>query len=238
MHVFIIPGLLLAFVGLHLWMVLKLGINEWPMPGRIVRRDSYVKEYNELAHKDGIPFVPGAVWRDLVFSAAILCAVALCAMYFGPFGPNGVPNPTLIDTVPKPDFFFLWLYALLSLLPPDWETPFLLIAPPIAILLLLILPLVAGTGEKSWHRRPVAVLTLLLLAVGWASLTQLATYAPWSPEMSAWSGAPVPVHFIRGTTPLIRQGANVFQYKQCRNCQRSAALAENAVRRSTTLLLA
>ena len=32
-HVFMIPGTLLAFVALHLLMVLKLGINEWPMPG-------------------------------------------------------------------------------------------------------------------------------------------------------------------------------------------------------------
>src|SRR5881296_3844581 len=66
LHVFVIPGTLLAFTGLHVWMVLKLGINEWPMPGRIVRRDTYVQEYNELAHKHGIPFVPGAVWKDLV----------------------------------------------------------------------------------------------------------------------------------------------------------------------------
>ncbi len=34
LHVFVIPGLLIAFVGVHLLMVLKLGINEWPMPGR------------------------------------------------------------------------------------------------------------------------------------------------------------------------------------------------------------
>ena len=38
LHVFVIPGLLIAFVGLHVLMVLKLGINEWPMPGRLVRR--------------------------------------------------------------------------------------------------------------------------------------------------------------------------------------------------------
>src|ERR1700694_3078752 len=79
LHVFVIPGMLLAFTGLHVWMVLKLGVNEWPMPGRIVRRETYIKEYNELSHKDGIPFVPGAVWKDLVFSAAILFAVAFCA---------------------------------------------------------------------------------------------------------------------------------------------------------------
>jgi hypothetical protein len=33
LHVFVIPGLLIALVGLHVLMVLKLGINEWPMPG-------------------------------------------------------------------------------------------------------------------------------------------------------------------------------------------------------------
>ena len=43
LHVFVIPGLLIAFIGLHLLLVLKLGINEWPMPGRIVRRATYVK---------------------------------------------------------------------------------------------------------------------------------------------------------------------------------------------------
>lgn len=218
LHVFVIPGILLAFVGLHLWMVLKLGINEWPMPGRVVRRDTYVKEYNELAHRNGIPFMPGAVWKDMVFAAAIVCAVAICAFVFGPFGPGGIPDPTQINTAPKPDFPFLWLFALLALLPPSWETPVLLAAPPILILLLIGLPLIAGTGEKSWHRRPVSVLTLLIIAVGWGVLTHLGTYAPWSPKMNAWSGAPIPVYFIKKTTPLERQGANVFQYKQCRNC--------------------
>jgi ubiquinol-cytochrome c reductase cytochrome b subunit len=218
LHVFVIPGLLLAFVGMHLWMVLKLGINEWPMPGRIVRRESYVQTYNELAHKNGIPFVPGAVWKDLVFSAAILLAVAFCAAMFGPYGPGGVPDPTIIQTAPKPDPPFLWLFALLSLLPPSWETPFLLIAPVIGILVLIALPLVAGVGEKSWHRRPVAVFTVMFLAVAWAVLTHLGMHTPWSPKMTAWSGSAVPVQFIRNSTPVVRQGANVFQYKQCRNC--------------------
>ncbi len=47
LHVFVIPGLLIGFVTLHLLMVLKLGINEWPMPGRLVRRSTYVQEYHE-----------------------------------------------------------------------------------------------------------------------------------------------------------------------------------------------
>lgn len=218
LHVFVIPGTLLAFTALHVWMVLKLGINEWPMPGRIVRRETYVAEYNELTHKDGIPFVPGAVWKDLFFSAAILFAVALCAAIFGPFGPKGVPDPTIIDTVPKPDFFFLWIYTVLSYLPPEMETPFILIAPVVAVAVLVGLPFVAGVGEKSWWRRPVAVCSVLFIAVCWGVWTHLGTYTPWSPEMSAWSGAVVPVNLLRNRTPLERQGANVFQEKQCRNC--------------------
>jgi Cytochrome b/b6/petB len=42
LHVFVIPGTLLGMVGLHLWMVLRLGINDWPMPGRVVRKSTYV----------------------------------------------------------------------------------------------------------------------------------------------------------------------------------------------------
>jgi ubiquinol-cytochrome c reductase cytochrome b subunit len=199
-------------------MVLKLGINEWPMPGRVVRRATYEQEYHELVNKDGIPFVPGAIWKDMFFSAAIIVSIVACAAYFGPFGPTGYPDPTIVQTIPKPDFFFLWLYAMLALLPPEMETPALLIGPVIAIGFLILLPFLSGEGEKSWRRRPIAVVTLLLIAVSLATFTKLATYSPWSPIMDAWSGDPLPVSSLNGLTPLQRQGALVFQGKQCRNC--------------------
>ena len=218
LHVFVVPGLLVAFVGLHLLMVLKLGINEWPMPGRIVRRETYLQEYHELTHKHGVPFVPEAVWKDIFFSGFILVAIAVCAVHFGPFGPGGQPDPTIIQTAPRPDFFFLWLYALLSFLPPSAETSILLIGPAIGITVLLALPFVAGEGEKSWKRRPIAVLTILLVAVGLGTLTHLAEHTPWSPVMDAWSSQPIPAEFLHGRTALERHGALVFQVKQCHNC--------------------
>ena len=56
--------------------------------------------------------------------------------------------------------------------------------------------------------------------------------------MNAWSGDPLPDRFVHGTTALERQGALVFQVKQCRNChslgelggQRGPALDSVAVR--------
>ena len=217
-HVFVIPGLLIAFIGLHLLMVLKLGINDWPMPGRIVRKATYVKEYHELTKKDGIPFVPGAVYKDIFFTGCVLLTLAIVAAYFGPFGPSGRPDPTIIQTAPRPDFFFLWLYALLSLLPPNMETPALLIGPVIALLFLLLLPFLFGEGEKSWRRRPIAVLTIPLVAVVLGTFTDLAVHTPWSPVMDAWSGDPIPQQFLENRSALERQGALVFQLKQCRNC--------------------
>lgn len=218
LHVFVIPGMLMAFVGIHLLMVLKLGINEWPMPGRIVRRATYESEYHALTKQQGAPFVPYAVWKDLFFAGFIILAIAACALYFGPFGPSGQPDPTIIQTAPKPDYFFLWLYALLSLLPPSFETPFLLICPPVVILALILLPFLSGEGEKSWKRRPLAVLTVLLIAITLGTFTRMAQFAPWSPHMNSWSGDPVPARYIHGTTALERRGALVFQVKQCRNC--------------------
>src|SRR5262245_35453069 len=218
LHVFVIPGALIGFVALHLLLVLKLGINEWPMPGRVVRRSTYLEEYRELTRKDGIPFVPQAVWKDMFFSAALIVSVLASAAFFGPFGPSGYPDPTIIQTIPKPDFFFRWLYAMLALLPPQLETPLLIIGPLVAIGLLILLPFVSGEGEKSWKRRPMAVVTVLLAAVAFGTFTRLADSSPWSPVMDGWSGDPVPVQFLEGRSPLERQGSLVFQVKQCRNC--------------------
>jgi ubiquinol-cytochrome c reductase cytochrome b subunit len=127
---------------------------------------------------------------------------------------------------------------LLSLLPPSLETPALLVGPVVVIVGLLLLPFLSGEGEKSWKRRPIAVLTVLLIAITLGTFTHLAEFTPWSPHMSAWSGDPVPVRLLHGTTALERQGALVFQAKQCRNChslgdkggQRGPALDGVAVR--------
>ncbi len=218
LHVFVIPGILLLLVGLHLLMVLRLGINEWPMPGRLVNKKTYTQEYHQLTKKTGIPFVPDAAWKDAVFAAAILFAIMACAFWFGPFGPTGQPDPTIIQTAPKPDFAFLWIYAVLAYLPPSLETPVLFIAPVVGICAMLLLPLLFGEGEKHWSRRPVAVLMVAVIAVTLGAFTRLGMNTPWSPVMNAWTSDPVPPADLKDRTPLEREGALVFQNKQCRNC--------------------
>jgi ubiquinol-cytochrome c reductase cytochrome b subunit len=218
LHVFVIPGLLVAGVGVHVWMTLKHGVSEWPMPGRLVSKATYEREYQELNKKTGIPFVPDAAWKDAVFAAAILFSVMACAFFLGPFGPGGPPDPTIIHTAPKPDFAFLWIYSILAFLPSSMETPVMLVLPILVIAGMLLLPVFAGEGERHWARRPVAVLTVSVIAVALGIFTHLGTYTPWSPIMDAWTSIPVPVKYLHNRTPLERQGALVLQNKQCRNC--------------------
>ena len=218
LHVFVIPGLLIVFVTLHVLMVVTLGVNDWPMPGRVVRRETYLKEYAELTHKEGVPFVPAAIWKDMLFSAGVLLAVTACAAFFGPFGPTGVPDPTIIQTNPRPDLPFQWLFAVLSLLPPSTETVIILVGPVLLLGALFLLPFYSGEGEKSWRRRPFPVLIVLLVGVTLVVLTRLAVRSPWSPVMDAWGGDPVPSQYLKGRSALELQGALVLQDKQCRNC--------------------
>jgi len=135
-------------------MTLKHGVSDWPMPAAWSADPPTSAQYHELTAKTGIPFVPDAAWKDAVFAAAIVFAVMACAFYFGPFGPTGTPDPTIIQSVPKPDFAFLWIYAVLAFLPANLETAAVLIAPVLIIAAMLALPLVAGEGERHWGAPP------------------------------------------------------------------------------------
>jgi ubiquinol-cytochrome c reductase cytochrome b subunit len=218
LHVFIIPGLIIALISLHLRLVLTKGINEYPTPGKLVNKETYAAEYESLLKKEGVPFYPKAIGKDLIFSAVVILGILGCAAYFGPKGPTGVPDPTQIDTVPRPDFFFLWVFSALALLPDYMETFLLLTAPVVIIGVLFALPFISGTGEKSPRRRPGSVLIVIMTFLALGTLIYLGTYSPWSPVMNAWSANPTPVEYIKGRSPLELQGAVIIQNKQCRNC--------------------
>lgn len=245
LHVFVLPGAMLLMIGLHLRAVFTGGISEMPKAGQPVDRETAIPRYRALIRSRGIPYMPHAVGPDLVFNGLALLAMLACAFIFGPVGPNGVPDPAIVDTVPRPDVWFLWIFAALALLPPESETFLLLTAPVVILAVLLAIPFVAGYGERAASRRPVAVLVVVLLATALLSLTWLGKRSPWSPEMDAWSNTPTPVKYVMGRTPLELQGALVIQASQCRNChslggeggERGPALDDVATRLSRDQLV-
>jgi ubiquinol-cytochrome c reductase cytochrome b subunit len=218
LHVFIIPAIIIGIVTIHLRLVLTRGINEYPEPGKPVHKATYDAYYEEVIRKEGVPFVPEAIGKDLIFAALVMIALLACAAVFGPAGPSGPPDPTRVDTTPRPDFYFLSIFAMFALL-PDWmETIVLFFFPALLLAFLFALPFISGTGEKSYSKRPVAVLAVILIGLVLGTLTYFGSTAPWSPKMDAWSSAAVPPEYLKGRTPIEMRGAAVLQNKQCRNC--------------------
>jgi ubiquinol-cytochrome c reductase cytochrome b subunit len=217
LHVFIIPGALLVFLVLHLWLVLKRGISEPPVPGRVVDPGTYGVLYEDELRR-GAPFLGDAALKDALVSAVVVIAVLVLAAVAGPKGPTSPPDPTIGNANPRPEWPFLWLFALLSLSPAGAETFIILVFPVILIGSLFLVPFVSNRGERAPSRRPVAVLAVIVIATTLGVLTYLGATSPWSPQMTAWSGDPIPEDLVRRSTVLELQGALVFQNKNCRNC--------------------
>jgi ubiquinol-cytochrome c reductase cytochrome b subunit len=217
LHVFVIPGGLGLFVALHLWLVLKRGISEPPKPGRVVDPATYDEHYEEEL-KRGVPFLGEAMLKDVFFSAVTVIIVVAIAAALGPKGPSGPPDPTLGGANPRPEWPFLWLFALLSLSPPAAETFIILVFPVLLIVGLLIVPFVSNRGERAPSRRPVAVMLVIVGFTVLGVLTYQGATSPWSPKMTAWSGDPIPESIVKRSTPLQLQGAIMLQNKSCRNC--------------------
>ena len=128
-HVFVIPGRLLLFVFCMCgWCSSLASMNGRCPAGSFTAR--LTRGVQQLTHEDGIPFVPGAFWKDLVFSGAILAARSLSALSSSDLtAPAANPIRRSSKPFPSPTSSFLWIYTVLSYLPPEMETPFMLIAP-------------------------------------------------------------------------------------------------------------
>ena len=218
LHVFVIPGILIALLVVHVRLVLVLGISEFPEAGKPVDRETYAEEYEGVVERTGIRLMPEGGGKDLVFSAAVLLAIVLCAALIGPKIPNGPADPSLIHTVPRPDFYFLSLFAAFALMPPYLESFVIVYLMPLAIVLLFAVPFISRGGERHPSRRPGAVVLVVLVLVSLFTLAWEGVRSPWSPDMDAWSGVPVQPRFVEGRSPLEHMGATILQAKQCRNC--------------------
>src|SRR5262245_10236169 len=212
LHVFLIPGALLFFLTVHLWLVLTRGISAPPVPGEVVDPRTYDEAY-EKQLESGVPFLGDAMLKDALFSALAVIVVVVLAAVLGPKGPTGPPDPTLAGANPRPEWPFLWLFALLSLSPPEAETFIILVFPLILIAALFLVPFVSNRGERAPSRRPVAVLGVIVVYTTLGTLTYQGATSSWSPQMTAWSGDPIPESMVRECTPLRLQGAALFQSK-------------------------
>ena len=214
-HVFVIPAMIFAFIGAHLWLVLRHGISEPPTPGEVVDRKTYRKKYQELLHKTGQPFWPDSAWRDVVFGFGMTIMIVFCALYLGPPELGNPPNPAIVEAYPRPDWYLLWYFAVLALLPPGAESVFIVFGPLAVGVALLLLPFVFSTGERSASRRPWAVASVIMIVVMVGALWRAGIASAWSPDFAA---RPLPVEVINSKDAAVNEGARLFFSKACINC--------------------
>jgi ubiquinol-cytochrome c reductase cytochrome b subunit len=213
-HVFFIPALVFLLIGLHLWLVLKHGISEPPEVGEPVDKATYRARYAELLRREGVPFWPDAAWRDVVFGAGVVSLVALLAVVIGPPNLGHPPDPSILEAYPRPDWYFLWYFAILALTPQHLETFVIIVAPLLFGAILLLVP-IFNTGERSVKRRPWAGIVVLLIVTVIGTFWYAGQRAPWSPDFAA---KPLAAATVRDSTTMVVTGAKLFHQKGCEFC--------------------
>jgi ubiquinol-cytochrome c reductase cytochrome b subunit len=217
-HVFFIPALVFGLVGLHLALVLKHGISERPRPGDPVDPDTYRDRYGELLRREGVPFWPDAAWRDVVFGAATVATVVLLAIVVGPPALGRPPDPSILEAYPRPDWYFLWYFAVLAMLPQNLETVIIVLGPLLFGAFLLLVPLF-NRGERSVRRRPWAAGLVIFIWTTIGVFWFAGERADWSPDFSA---PKLPASVVAGLDSTAATGAALFHDKGCEFCHAMA----------------
>lgn len=198
-HVLLLPPATMLLVLLHVFLVRKHGVA--PVPG------------DET--KPRKRFYPEQVFRD---TAAIFIAFSiLFAMAVAVRVPLGrLADPTDTSYIPRPEWYFLFLFQLLKYMQGPLEILASVVLPTVAILALMLVPFIDRSSVTRVAKRGVAFVVVVLAALGWTSLT-VAAVKSTPPE--AFAEADSPQEWAE-LTPEQLAGVAYFRKENCSQCHR------------------
>ncbi|UWX63773.1 cytochrome b N-terminal domain-containing protein [Deinococcus rubellus] len=215
LHVFWFPAIMFGLIGLHVFLVLRNGISETPVPGRKVDPRTYKQDYQARVKRDGVPFWPDAAWRDTVFGSALILLMVFLAWKIGAPELGKPPDPSIVQADPKPDWYLIWYFSVLALWPYAVTNIMIIAAPLLALVALLALPFVSNKGERSPSRRPWAIAAVVVMVGLIFSLTVVGYREPWLPHFKA---LPLSAQTVGSTDPAVIRGAALFHSQSCILC--------------------
>jgi menaquinol-cytochrome c reductase cytochrome b/c subunit len=139
-------------------------------------KELYLREYS-LLKAQGKPFFPYAVAKDSVMACIVLLAIISMSIIFGAeLGPKA--DPTTTTYVPRPEWYFFFLFEVLRVIKPAVLTPVATIGvPTLCMVLLIMLPFIDRGPERRPERRPIATVAGILVICAMGYLTYLGASA-------------------------------------------------------------
>jgi ubiquinol-cytochrome c reductase cytochrome b subunit/menaquinol-cytochrome c reductase cytochrome b/c subunit len=139
-------------------------------------KEQYLREYNILKSQ-GKPFFPYAVLKDSAMAAIVLVVIIAMSIILGAeLGPKA--DPTTTTYVPRPEWYFFFLFELLRVIkPPELVFMATIGVPTICLVLLLLLPFYDRSPERHPMKRPIATLAGVATIAAMAYLSILGALA-------------------------------------------------------------
>jgi quinol-cytochrome oxidoreductase complex cytochrome b subunit len=133
-------------------------------------KEAYLREYSLLKSK-GKPFFPYAVAKDSLMACVVMAVIITLSIVLGAeLGPKA--DPTTTTYVPRPEWYFFFLFELLRVVKPPALVPLATIGiPTICLIFLLMLPFIDRGPERRPERRPIATITGIFVIIAMAYLT-------------------------------------------------------------------
>jgi menaquinol-cytochrome c reductase cytochrome b/c subunit len=147
-------------------------------------KEEYLREYALLKAK-GKPFFPYAVAKDSIMACVVMACIITMSLVLGAELGSKV-NPTSTTYVPRPEWYFFFLFEVLRVIKPPSLVPLATIGvPTLAMIALFLLPFYDRGPERRPERRPIATLTAIFVIGAMALLTWegASTGTPFAVEM-------------------------------------------------------
>ena len=216
-HIVFVPMTLLALVGWHLYLVIVRGVTsnaERGVPIRSVQEHQDIYHQAEESEQQGETFHPQTSARSGAMAFAVFLLAIVLALWLGPQDLH--PQANLVERAyPKEEWYFWWYSGLIALL-PAWIAPWFVVLFPLAVLAILVaLPFLDRGPYRGIRRRPVAVVSVVLIVAAMLYLTDLRRRSPWT----AWpQSQPPPVPQGVSLSPQAEQGRQLFAMHGCTSC--------------------
>lgn len=133
-------------------------------------KEQYLREY-AILKAQGKPFFPYAVAKDAIMACVVMAAIIAMSLVLGAeLGSKA--NPTTTTYVPRPEWYFFFLFELLRVIkPPSLVQMATIGIPTIGMIMLFLLPFYDRRPERRPERRPIATITGVFVICAMAFLT-------------------------------------------------------------------